>query len=170
MPTLSPMSNTDFKYPACGFCRNFQWEAGNTSSAQCSEMHREVTANGDVCGFYKAACNEQAIKEYMAFQKMLIEVDMRPKLHYSPYLDACGNNYEGLSRSECMDVLVNHVEEYGLWYELDVMFDPFGNGCDFFFAPDVMFHFSADEYEAFYARISNAIKKFHEQFNETPRL
>lgn len=50
------------------------------------------------------------------------------------------------------------------------MFDPFGNGCDFFFAPDVMFHFSADEYEAFYARISNAIKKFHEQFNETPRL
>lgn len=86
-----------------------------------------------------------------------------------------GTGYDIHSRlpeeiEECMDVLVNHVEEYGLWYELDVMFDPFGNGCDFFFAPDVMFHFSADEYEAFYARISNAIKKFHEQFNETPRL
>ena len=157
------MSNTEFKYPACGFCRNFQWKTGNTSSGPCSEMQREVAIDGDVCGFYKSECDEQAIKQYMEFQKMLGEVDMRPKLLYGgPYVDACGNSYEGLSRSECMDVFVNHVETNGLWYELDVMFSPFGDGCEFYFAPNVKFYFSGEEYKAFYAQISNAINKYQQ--------
>ena len=74
-----------------------------------------------------------------------------------------------LSLSECIDKFVTYVEICGLWFDLDVMFTPDG-GCDYYFAPRVKFHLSREELEAFYARISNAIKKYHEQFNENPRL
>lgn len=158
------MSNTEFKYPSCGFCRNFQWKTGNTSSGPCSEMQREVAIDGDVCGYYKAMCDEQAIKQYMEFQKMLAEVDMRPN---SPYIDVCGNNYEGLSRFECMDKLVASIEAYGLWYELDVI-STIGGAYEFYFAPRVAFHFTGDELRDFFARISNAINKYQKRLGIKP--
>lgn len=156
------MSDTayKFKYPACGFCRNFQWEAGNTTSGQCSETHTEVATDGDVCYFFNAEYDDVQ-EHYMALQKMLIEIDSRPKNFFDPYTDASGNNYKGLSRSECMDKFVDSVGRYGLWRELDVMFIPFG-GCEYHFAPNVKFYFTSEEYDAFALRISNAIKKFQQ--------
>ena len=165
------MSDTayKFKYPACGFCRNFQWEAGNTTSGQCSETHTEVATDGDVCGFFNAEYDEATVAYYMYMERFLIEVDKRPKFTYNPYIDACGNCYEGLNLSECIDKFINHVEEYGLWYDLDILFTLDG-GCDYYFAPEVKYHLSREELEAFSARISNAIKKFQERLNETPHL
>lgn len=165
------MSDTvyKFKYPACGFCRNFQWEAGNTTSGQCSETHTEVATHGDVRGFFNAEYDEQIVAYYQFLKQFLIEVDKRPKWIYNPYIDACGNCYEGMNLAECMDTFINHVEKNGLWYDLDVLFTPDG-GCDYYFAPRVKFHLSREELEAFSARISNTIKKYHEQFNENQRL
>lgn len=71
-----------------------------------------------------------------------------------------GINYKGLSLSECMDKFIDSVEKIGLCYDLDVSFNPFGSGCVYYFAPNVMFYLSGKEYEVFSANIRKAIKKF----------
>lgn len=155
------MSNTEFKYPACGFCRNFQWETGNTTSGQCSETHTEVATDGDVCGFFNAEYDEQTIY-YM--KRFLLEAENQRTYNL---IDVCGNNYEGLSRSECMDKLVASIEAYGLWYELDVI-GTIGGTFEFYFAPRVAFHFTGDELSDFFARISNAINKYQKRLGIKP--
>ena len=95
------MSDTiyKFKYPVCGFCHNFQWEADNTTSGQCSETHTEVAADGDVCSCFKAEYDEIVVFYHNYMRQFISEVDKHPKWNYKPYIDACGIDYFGLTLS-----------------------------------------------------------------------